>query len=180
MAGPLKTLFGALQASAYMAGVSLVYGEEEVNDQSQTLPMVVMVPRGGPVDNDPGYVKGLDPTVERVWGISESIDLYLWAYSTATNALPIDHADATETLRALVLSALQDQRVGFDAQGNELDGLWFKAVSERWEPMGGAFTRYGRALVLTVTAEISVPMATPPNATINSESITYTVVNKAS
>lgn len=180
MAGALKTLFGALQGSAYMSGVSLVYGEEEVNDQSQTLPMVVMVPRGGQVTNDPGYVNGLDPTVEHVWGISESIDLYLWAYSTANGATAIDHADATETLRQLVLSALQDQRVQFDVNGNALNGLWFAAQSQRWETMQGAFNRYGRALILTVTAEISVPMATPPNATVTSESISYTVVKAAS
>lgn len=178
MAGALKTLYGALQASAYMAGVSLVYGEEEVNDQSLALPMVVIVPRGGPIDNDPGYVKGLDPTIERVWGVSESIDLYLWA--NAVSGLPIDNADAVESLRQLVLSALQDQRVAFDSNGNELDGLWYKAVSQRWETMQGAFTRFGRSLILTVTAEISVPMATPPNATVNTEQINYTVVHAPS
>jgi hypothetical protein len=180
MAGALKTLFGALSASSFLTGVSLVYGEEEIGEQSIPLPMVAIVPRGGPFVDDPGYINALDPTVERVWGISESVDLYLWAFSTATGATAIDHADATESLRQLVLSALQDQRVQFDSQGNQASGLWFKAVSERWEAMQGGFDRYGRALVLTVTVEISVPMATPPNATVTSETISYTVVNKAS
>lgn len=175
MAGALKTLMGALTASAFMTGVSLVYGEEEIAAQDQALPMVVVVPRGGQIDNQPGYSQGIDPTTEMLWGISESVDLYLWAWSSLPNAQPIDHTDATETLRQLVLSALQDQRVQFDSQGNISNGLAFKALSQRWETMQGALNRYGRALVLTVIAEITVPMATPPNAQVTSETINYTV-----
>ena len=119
--------------------------------------------------------KGFDPTVERIWGISESVDLYLWAYSTATNAQAIDHSDATEGLRLLILSALQDQRAQFDSQGAVSKGLWFKAVSQRWESMQGAFNRYGRALVLTVTTEITEAMATPPYATVTTEQLTTTI-----
>jgi hypothetical protein len=79
MAGPLKTLFGALQASTFLTGVSLVYGEEEVHDTSLALPMVALVPTGGDFEDGPSYSTGLDPAVEAQWGVRESVDLYLWA-----------------------------------------------------------------------------------------------------
>lgn len=175
MAGALKTLYGALQASSYMSGISLLYGEEEINDTSLAPPMVLIVPRGGPIDSDPGYAKDLDPTVDRVWAIRESLDIYLWGLSTAPGALPIDHADATETLRQLVLSALQDQRAQFDVNGDVARGLWFKAVSQRWETPQGSFLRYGRALILTVTVEISETTPIPPYATVITEDLTTTI-----
>jgi hypothetical protein len=89
--------------------------------------------------------------------------------------LPIDHADATETLRQLVLSALQDQRAQFDANGDVARGLWFKAVSQRWETSAGNFLRYGRGLVLTVMVEITETTPIPPLATVTSEDLTTTI-----
>lgn len=177
MAGALKTLFGALQNSAYMSGVSLVYGEEDIAAQDFALPMVVMVPNGGPYDpnRQPAYIQGEDPTIEMAWAVTQNVDLYLWACSTSPTAQPIDHADAIETLRQLVLSAFQDQRVQFDSQGNTANGLAFTVVSERWEKMQNALNRFGRALVLSVTAELPVPMATPPFATVTSEVINKTL-----
>jgi hypothetical protein len=109
MAGPLKTLFGALAASTYLTGVSLVYGEEEVHDASKTLPMVTLVPTGGPFEASPGYSANLAQDTEAQWAVVESVDLYLWAADPSPTATPIDHTDATESLRQLVLSALQDQ-----------------------------------------------------------------------
>ena len=68
-----------------------------------------------------------------------------------------------------------------DAAGNPtVGGLWFKPVSERWELMQNAVNRFGRALVISTMAEISIVSAPPPDATVTSESISYTVVNKAS
>lgn len=174
MAGALKTLYGALAASTFLSGVSIVYGEEEVHDQSQPLPMVVLVPVGGTIDSS-GYEGNGDTAVERRWGIQEQIDLYLWAFSSLPNALPIDHADATETLRGNVLAALQDQRAQYSDVANVAYGLSFVAQRESWKLMDGAFTRYGRALVLSVATEITVAMPVPAEATITETDITTTI-----
>lgn len=173
MAGPLKTLFGALQASVFMTGVSLVYGEEEVHDQSIALPMVVMVPTGGPFEASPAYSTNLDPAIEAQWGVVESVDLYLWASNAS--GLPIDNADATESLRQLVLSALQDQRAQYTDVINVAHGLFYRPISQRWQLMQGGFVRYGRALVLTVAILIPIAIVSPEQATITTTSITYTI-----
>jgi hypothetical protein len=174
MAGALKTLYGALAASSFLSGVSLVYGEEEVHDQSQALPMVVIVPVGGEVQSN-GYEGNGDPAVERRWSVLEQIDLYLWAFDTTPGAGPVDHADATETLRANVLSALQDQRAQYTDVASVSYGLAFVPQRETWKQMEGAFVRYGRALVLSVVAEITVAMPVPAEATITETDITTSI-----
>lgn len=175
MAGPLKTLFGALAASTYLTGVSLVYGEEEVHDTSQALPMIAMVPTGGDFEDSPGYSTGLDTNVEAQWAVGESVDLYLWASDTSPTATPIDHVDAVETLRQRVLSALQDQRAQYTDVISVAHGLWFKPTRQRWQLMQGGFARYGRALVLTVTTVIPIPMAAPQEATVTSFDLQKTI-----
>lgn len=174
MAGALKTLVTMLQASTFLtaSSVAVVFGEEEVNDQSQALPMVVVVPKGGPL-MDTGYAQGIDPSVEMVWATKEEIDLYLWAYSTTTSAQPIDHVDAVEALRLLVLSAMQDQR--YNQDGNNGGGLSYRVVRGEWKLMQGAMNRYGRSYVMTVEVEIPIPMAQAVNATITSLTLTQTI-----
>jgi hypothetical protein len=175
MAGPLKTLFGALAASTYLTGVSLVYGEEEVNDSSKPLPMVVMVPTGGEFEDSPAYSTALDVSVESQWGVRESVDLYLWAVDPAISGVPIDNVDATETLRQLVLSALQDQRAQYTDVASVAHGLYWKPTRQRWQQMQGGFVRYGRALVLTIEATIPIPMAAPQEATVTSFNLQKTI-----
>lgn len=171
MAGPLKTLFGALRASQALTGVSLVYGEEEVHSQGQPLPMVVMVPMGGPYEDSPAYSGHFDRTIEAQWGISQTVDFYLWAADPSPTATPIDHADATESLRVLVLSALQDQRAQYTDVANIERGLYYKPLMERWAQMDGGLVRLGRALVLTVLVPTPVAPPAPPVAIITEEAI---------
>lgn len=173
MAGPLKTLVTMLKQSAYLSGVSVVFGEEEVSDQSQNLPMVVIVPNGGPFAMWAGYSKDFDPDVEALWGTIETIDLKLWAYSQTANAQPIDHADAIEALIPLVLSAFQDQRMnqGFVPGG----GLYYKPINGRWEQMQGAVNRYGRSFVLTFQVEKTYAMAPPPQVLNPTLTLTATI-----
>ena len=179
MAGALKTLFTTLQTTLALSSIQLVYGEEEVNDQSIALPMVVMVPKGGQYREGVGYSKGIDVTTEMIWGIDQNVDFYIWA--NASSGLPIDNVDAVEPVRQALLSALQVQRETLDANGNtSIGGLYFKPTSESWGLMQGAFVRFGRALIVSTVAEISVPTVPPPNATVTSESITYTVTNAPS
>jgi hypothetical protein len=173
MAGPLKTLFGALQASTFLAGVSLVYGEEEVHDTSLALPMVALVPTGGDFEDGPSYSTGLDPAVEAQWGVRESVDLYLWANNVS--GVPIDNADATESLRQLVLSALQDQRAQYSDVVSVAHGLYWKPTRQRWQTMQGGWVRFGRALVLTVETTIPIPMTAPQEATVTSFDLQKTI-----
>jgi hypothetical protein len=169
MAGPLKALFGTLQQSAFMSGVSFVFGDEEVNTQRYQLPCVVMAPRGGPYTT-PGDVRGVDPSTLMLWEIKSTVDFWLWAASSdPANQAGIDHVDAVESLRTLFLSALQDQRVQYTDVNNLSYGLQYKAVSERWQVVAGNSTsRLNRSLVITVTALIPVAMAPPVEAQITS------------
>lgn len=175
MAGPLKTFMTMLRASAYMAGVSVMFGEEEVHDSSQALPMVVVVPVGGPVEYN-GYSKAEDSDVEQLWKLPEQLDVKCWAYATAPGALPEDHADAIESLLVLVLSALQDQRANQSFTG-QATGLWWKPTSGRWEQMQGGFVRYGRGYTLSLTIEKTYAMQPPPSVTNPTLSLTAAITS---
>jgi len=171
MAGALKTLFQSLQASSFLSGVTLKFGEEYKIAQEGSLPYICMVPIGGPIDNNPGYSGGLDPAVELLWGIHEQVDFYLWHADTSPTADAIDHADAVEGLRQLLLSALRDQQAQYTDAVNVSYGLAWTPSREAWALMGDSAIRYGRCLVVTCTPEISVAMALPPEATVDTVTI---------
>lgn len=180
MAGPIKTLFLALQASSFMTGVTLVYGEEMKKAQDVTLPYVVMVPTRGS-HSEPGYAvdgsagsqdaltkpPAIDIYTETLWQIDEQIDFYLWHAKTLSDgeldpdALPVDHADAIETLRLALLSAMREQTARLDANGKSYYGLNWKSLGEQWESASDAVSRFGRALVVSVQVSMSVVMAPP-------------------
>lgn len=173
MAGPLKTLVSMLQASVYLTGVDVRFGEEEIDDLTLVLPSVVIVPNGGPFTQWAGYSKGFDPDTEALWGTIESIDVKCWARSSSPTATPIDHADAVESLIPLVLSAFQDQRMnqGFVAGG----GLYYKPINGRWELMKNSLVRFGRGFTLTFSVEKTYAMAPPPSVTNPSLTLTATI-----
>lgn len=169
MAGPYKTLFKALVASQFMAGVSLAFGEEMIAAQDQPLPYIVMVPRGGPAQ-EPGYARDgsqlepqdLDVNTEDLWEFGELFQFYCWNNSTdQAHQLPVDHAESTRALRLLLLSALRDQRDMVDANGQAYRGLSFKALRSDWETMQNAVNRFGRALILSVQIDIPEVMPIP-------------------
>lgn len=185
MAGPLKTLYLALKASTFMAGVSLAFGEESIPAQEFPLPYVVMVPVGGPV-SEPGYAMDgsvspgkqpplpdqyLDTATDDLWEKAETVRFYLWAAAEPTTADPIENADAMESLCTLVYSALRDQRAQQDASGNVYYGLAWKPTSEEWETAENAASRYGRALVLTV--QVSVPRVPAASPTVQIQSTQF-------
>jgi hypothetical protein len=173
-----RTLSQTLAATSFLTGVAVSFGEEMIQAQDQATPCIVLVPIGGPYMDGPGYIAGLDPAVENVWSTRETIDVWCWAFSTSPSATAIDHADETLELRRKVLSAFQDQRNQAATDGSNLPGLYWKPVNGRWERLGDAVNRYGRAYVLTVMAEIAIPMADPPGiqiATITSEQINNSV-----
>jgi hypothetical protein len=182
MAGALKTFFGALQASQYMAGVALQFGEECIRAQEPVLPSITMVPRGGPIGAS-GYALNTDPNVEMLWGITESVDFYLWAAASSPTAQPIDHADAVESLRQLFLSAMRDQQAQYTDAASVSYGLAWKAVNERWATDNDALLRFGRCLIVTCEPEITVPMASipgGPETTITSTQQTPNVIDAPS
>lgn len=173
MAGPYKALLQALQASTFMSGVTIAYGEEMIAAQDQPLPYVVMVPRGGE-SVEPGYAMDgstspgsdlplpnqyLDVYTENLWQFSEVFQFYIWASDPSQQ--PIDNAEATRTVRLALLAALRDQRAMRDASGNVFYGLSFRALRSDWEQMANAVSRFGRALVLTVQIDIPEVMAAP-------------------
>lgn len=146
--GALKTLVLTLTASLATRGVSVAFGEENVSAQEFNTPTICIVPSAGSYKIEtPAYAKDQDPDRQPGWALDEMIDIVCWGYSDAADATPIDHADATENLRAYVLQSLFDQRE---------TGLYYVPVSEKWAFMQDAQNRYGRGLVITVRCEISV------------------------
>lgn len=180
-AGPYATLMTMLSASSYLAGINVIFGEENINAQEFPIPFVCVVPVGGPWNGN-AYIKGLDPEVEKAWSTNEQIELWCWnAVNTGgvldETATPQQHADSVLSLLTSVVSSLQDQRVGegYDATSG---GLYFFPVSGRWQQMRQGSLRYGRAYVLTVSVEVPFVMpiptgteATITEVTINSETI---------
>jgi hypothetical protein len=170
--GPLKTLFLALQASAFMQGVSLDFGEEKIAASDLPCPRIVMVPRGGPWyipesvrQEDPeqpgtGALVPLEPGIVQTWGCDDTIEFYLWAKSSDPQAQAIDETDACESLRLLFASALEDQRAMSDVVGNVAHGLIYKPMRQDWVNVQGVNV-YGRALKITVV--IGVPIVPPPS-----------------
>lgn len=186
MAGPYKTLLQALQASAFItaASITLAFGEECIDDASQPLPYVVMVPRGGAAQ-EPGYaldgsVSGassplpsqlLDVNTEDLWEFGEVFQFYCWAVDPA--ATPIDNAEAVRTVRLALLAALRDQRAQVNANGDVFYGLSWKALRSDWEPMQNAVNRYGRALILTVQIDVPEVMAPPTSSEVTVETTQF-------
>lgn len=177
MAGPLKTLFGALQGSTFLVsnGVTLVFGGEEVNSQRYKMPYVVMVPRGGPYD-EPGYASGQDPYIETTWESRDTIEFWCFNSATGANQGAIDHTDAIETLVTYVLSALRDQRAQYTDVNSVAFGLLYKLLSGRWEVFAqNPVSQFNRAYVLSVEMTTPRTMAPPPEATITSVTVNESI-----
>ena len=165
--GALKTLYTMLQGAPSLEGVTLSFGEESVNAEENALPAVAMVPIGGPWLAPQGFL-GSDPSLNVIWMARENIDLYLWAASSEPTAQPIDHADAIENLRVRVLQAFQYAQFP--------GGLRYIPQSGRWQLARNETNRYGRAYVLTIQVEISVPDQEPVNATVTKETFNPSIV----
>jgi hypothetical protein len=175
--GALKALLSTLQASSFLSGVNVLFGEEELDDESKGTPKVVIVPDGGQWES-PGYIKGVDPETVNIWETKEECEVYCIAFSATPNAQPIDHADEVESLRQLVLAAFQDQRNQANADGSSAPGIYWKPLSGRWEKRQNALNRMGRAYVFRMLADISVPMPAPSGqVTVTSETINQTITS---
>lgn len=169
--GSLKTFFNLLTIAPSMTtnGVTVQFGEELISANDAATPRVTVVAVGGRYgdDGEPGYEVDGDPDIETQWGVAETIECWCWGFDNITvNPQPIDHADATENIRAYVLQALQWQQVSVDAGGKRIGGYRFVPVSERWERFGDAVNRQGRALVITVAVDITVRTVRPPKALV--------------
>lgn len=167
--GVYSNLLAMLSVAPSLSGVSLSFGEETNNAQEYPLPWVNVVPTGG-AWAQPGYAH--DENVNensQGWTTSESIDLYCWAFDPS---VPIDtpssyvlarHADQTIDLLTNVLQAFQNQTDNANPNtGAKLGGLMFRPQSGRWQTMQNADNRYGRAYVLTVGIDITIPDFVPP------------------
>lgn len=167
--GALKTLFTMLSASTSFAqqSVTLAFGEENKIAQEFSTPYVCMVPTTGSYKKDTvGFAKGAFDSAtgqyantdeDMYWPLSQTVELWLWAFDPDPAATAIDHADAAENLRAAVLQAFWDQRP---------QGLYFEPTGERWATMQDQQNRYGRALVMTVSCDVTVSYLAPVDATV--------------
>lgn len=162
--GALKTLFLMLQAAPSMVSASVVYGEEMINAQDQTYPMVAIVPIGGSWQQ-PGYYQDGSTEINNSWMTSENIDLYLGAWDPDPAATPIDHANALEDFRAAVLQAFQYQSP---------TGLMYRPISGRWVLAQDVINRMGRAYILTVQCDITIPDLLPRSVEVEEITISPT------
>lgn len=174
--GSLKTLVQMLKAFFDVYGIDVRFGEEFVWDTTVKLPCVVVAPLGGQWEQN-GYLKDTRRTTtsgagyayydsderNNQWMTHEDIQIYCWSADVDANgmekatATAVDHADAVENLRAKVLQALQQQAP---------NGLMFRPVNGQWVWAGSETLRYGRAYVLTVNVDITVPDIAPVDVTV--------------
>lgn len=172
--GTLQTLLAYLVAAPSLVGVSVVFGEENIRSSAHKLPVVTVVPVGGPwVAGGGAYYRAANVNLNALWMTQESIDLYLWSADVdgdgraKDDAQPIDHANAVENLRARVLQAFQTQQAQENAEGEAQYGWMYRPVSGRWETQQDESNRYGRTYVLTVQVDITVPDALPVEADVD-------------
>jgi hypothetical protein len=163
--GALKTLVAMLTAFLTPYGIEVVYGEENIHSEKEFIPRVVVVPVGGSwVDSGctPGYYKDANVDLNNIWMTRENIDLVMWSFDPDPLAQPIDHADATEDLRARVLQAFQSQAP---------NGLMFRPLSGSWEQMQEGVNRFGRAYRMQLQVDITVPDVLPVDVTVDEVTI---------
>lgn len=172
--GSLQTLVALLAAAPSLAGVSVAFGEENIRSTAFKLPMITVVPIGGPwVQGGGAYYKDSDPSLNSLWMTQENIDCYLWSADIDSDgrvkdtAQPIDNANAVENLRCRTLQAFQTQQAQFKSDGSKRYGFMYRPVSGRWERQTDEVNRYGRVYVLTVNVDITVPDVLPVDATID-------------
>lgn len=164
------TLMTMLAESPSMIGVSLAFGEENINAQEFPLPYCCVVPIGGPLQQsgaDGGYYLDASNDQDNLWNTREALALVLWAADESPTATPAEHADACETLRQKVLQALQYQAP---------NGLMFRPVSGQWMRSNDVTVRYGRAYTLTCSVDISIPGLHPVEADVDEVEINAALV----
>lgn len=172
MYGSLKDFFTSFKAAPSLAGASVVFGEESIPAQSQALPLVVVVPQGGPIKKGQGMpVKNLPLGTSRIWQVAEAVDILIWTKASGTHALPIDHADAVEDVAAFVLQALEYQRP---------QGLNYEATGRAWATLENGQSRLGRALKLSIRLDVSVVNVAPPTATVTGLVVNDSIAGEAS
>lgn len=153
----IKTLVTMLREAPTLVGASIAFGDENISAQEYALPYLCVVPTGGQYKPGQGYFKQADTDIYVIWNVDTKLDLYLWAHSEDPSAEALDHVEAIEIFRAQVLQAINNQRPS---------GLFYYPVSERWSAYDDQITsRYGRALVLTVNCEVSIPDVLPAKVT---------------
>ncbi len=168
--GALKTLVLMLQNAPSMQGVSVLFGEENINSEDALLGMVTIVPVGGPWQQ-PGFgFSNANVNTETIWQNDEQIDVVMWT-SCDPNALPVpsevDHADAVEQLIGRVLNAFQFQQMP--------GGLVYRPTHGRWNRMGDGSNRYGRSYTLSVTVVKSIPADLYPEAIVRGTTVSATI-----
>ncbi len=177
--GSIRTLVTMLSGFLDVYGIDVRYGEEFVFANDVRLPCVVVVPVGGPWEQN-GYARDtahtnaegrtyFDASSENNrWMTHEDMQIFCWSADVDANgrekdtATPIDHADAVENLRAKVLQAFQQQTN---------DGLMYRPVGGEWVRASSETLRYGRAYVLTVNVDVTVPDIQPVLADVTETTI---------
>ncbi len=172
--GSLKTLYQMLGAFLSVYGIDVRFGEEFIFAQDVQVPVAVIVPVGGPWEQNGygrdtahttagGHTYNLSDDENNRWMTHEDIDIVCWGADVDANghlkdnATPVDHADATENLVNMVLRALQDQAP---------NGLMYRPVRGQWIRAKDEVLRYGRAYALTVNVDKTVTGLQPVDATI--------------
>lgn len=182
--GSVKTLVTMLGSFLSVYGIQCVYGEEYVYAQDVQLPCVVVIPVGGPWEQN-GYARDTADTSSSTqttypsasefnrWMTHEDIDLVCWSGDVDStgrikdSATNLDNCNAVENLRAKVLQALQQQAP---------NGLMYRPVAGQWARANDEVLRYGRAYVLTVNVDITVPDLQPVDATVIETTINPSIV----
>lgn len=178
--GSIKTLVTMLGGFLSVYGIDVRYGEEFVFANDVKLPCVVVVPVGGPWEQN-GYARDTNTSTSddfktysstsefNRWMTHEDVEIYCWSADVDANghekdtAQPVDHANAVENLRAKVLQALQQQAP---------NGLMYRPINGQWVRASGEVLRYGRAYVLTVNVDVTVPDIQPVLADVEEVTIT--------
>lgn len=147
-----------LTTAPSLAGVSVLFGQEEINEQNRKPPAIVVYPFGGSISGPGTPPRGLDPTINMLWEVKESIYIHCWGYDF-NNPTNLNHYNKADTLRQNVLRALQYQRYEAEPESPKVNigpGYWFEPVNEQWSLADNAQTKFGAVCVIEVVVKILI------------------------
>lgn len=163
-----SAILSGLQANPFLAGISVVFGEENRFTAASKLPQIVFYPSKISYQQwTPGYVQNLDPSIKVIWQRSENLVFELWDQAASNTATAAQDADRIYLLSQKLSSALYYQRP---------NGYQFSITSGGWALFEGAKTRRGRAQILNITFDIPVFYTPPTEALITSVSETVDII----
>lgn len=165
--GVYTELKNYLKQAPSMANVAVTLGEETIWDTNTPSPKVTIYPTTGMIAGGVGKpVPSVDPSVNMLWDLDETLQVHCWARSKKLLPTIDDHYDEVEILRQKVLQAFRNQRYQFTPEVGP--GFYINITpSQTFWVEDTSRIKLGRAWVLELVIKICITDVLPVEAEID-------------